>query len=210
MTPASKIYCNTCTIPCIKSVGIIFSEALMCGVSWLTMTHPMSGQLQGVVAPRGISGQEGCQGVPGGPRGRAVLEPMVLTRYQGPDRGHRVLTGDTGSWPGTQGPDRGHRVLTGDTGSWPGTQGPDRGHRVLTMDTGSWPGTQSPDRGHRVLTGDQGRPVATGGEGGLSPPWTNLSPLGCPPWHFIGVGIEVYSPPGILSAPPGILSAHPY
>ena len=39
--------------------------------------------------------------------------------------------------------------------------------------------------------------------GGLSPPWKNLSPpLGCPPWHFIGIGVEVYSPPGILSAPP--------
>ena len=41
-----------------------------------------------------------------------------------------------------------------------------------------------------------------GGEGGLSPPGKNWAPLGCPPWHFIGVGIEVYSPPGILSAPP--------
>ena len=52
-----------------------------------------------------------------------------------------------------------------------------------------------------------------GGRGGLSfaghcsklldkfePP---LAGLGCPPWHFIGIGIEVYSPPpGILSAPP--------
>ena len=48
------------------------------------------------------------------------------------------------------------------------------------------------------------RPVATGGSGGLSPPWKNLSPppLGCLPWPFIGIGIEVYSPPGILSAPP--------
>ena len=43
-----------------------------------------------------------------------------------------------------------------------------------------------------------------GGEGGgplekIEPP---LAGLGCPPWHFIGIGIEVYSPPGILSAPP--------
>ena len=51
-----------------------------------------------------------------------------------------------------------------------------------------------------------GRPVATGGRGGLSPPLEKFEPplagLGCPPWHFIGIGIEVYSPPGILSAPP--------
>ena len=38
------------------------------------------------------------------------------------------------------------------------------------------------------------RPVATGGEGGWAPPppgkiWA--PPLGCPPWHVIGVGIEV-------------------
>ena len=58
------------------------------------------------------------------------------------------------------------------------------------------------------------RPVATGGggRGGAEPPPLEKfeHPLGCPPWHFIGVGIEVYSPPpGILSAPPGILSAPP-
>ena len=49
-----------------------------------------------------------------------------------------------------------------------------------------------------------GRPVATGGgEGGAQPPLEKIEPpLGCPPWHFIGIGIEVYSPPGILSAPP--------
>ena len=55
------------------------------------------------------------------------------------------------------------------------------------------------------------RPVATGGRGGAEPPLEKFeTPLGCPPWHFIGVGIEVYSPPpGILSVPPGILSAPP-
>ena len=50
------------------------------------------------------------------------------------------------------------------------------------------------------------RPVATGGRGGAEPPLEKFEPplagLGCPPWHFIGIGIEVYSPPGILSAPP--------
>ena len=48
------------------------------------------------------------------------------------------------------------------------------------------------------------RPVATGGRGGAQPPLEKFEPpLGCPPWHFIGIGIEVYSPPpGILSAPP--------
>ena len=52
----------------------------------------------------------------------------------------------------------------------------------------------------------EGRPVATGGRGGAEPPLEKFEPplagLGCPPWHFIGIGIEVYSPPGILSAPP--------
>ena len=49
-----------------------------------------------------------------------------------------------------------------------------------------------------------GRPVATGGARGAQPPLEKFEPppLGCPPWHFIGIGIEVYSPPGILSAPP--------
>ena len=42
-----------------------------------------------------------------------------------------------------------------------------------------------------------------GGEGGGSaPPGKSWAPLGCLPWHFIGIGIEVYLPPGILSAPP--------
>ena len=42
-----------------------------------------------------------------------------------------------------------------------------------------------------------------GGEGGWAPPgkiWA--PPLGCPPWHFIGVGIEVYSPPLEFCQPP--------
>ena len=47
------------------------------------------------------------------------------------------------------------------------------------------------------------RPVATGGARGAQPPLEKFEPpLGCPPWHFIGICIEVYSPPGILSAPP--------
>ena len=42
-----------------------------------------------------------------------------------------------------------------------------------------------------------------GGRGVAQPPLEKIEPpLGCPPWHFIGIGIEVYSPPGILSAPP--------
>ena len=40
----------------------------------------------------------------------------------------------------------------------------------------------------------QARPVATGGGGGLSPPWKNLSPLGCAVPFAVTIGIEVYPP----------------
>ena len=46
------------------------------------------------------------------------------------------------------------------------------------------------------------RPVATGGgRGGLSPPGKNWAPLGCAVPFAVTIGIEVYPPPGILSAP---------
>ena len=51
-------------------------------------------------------------------------------------------------------------------------------------------------------THHQARSHGGGARGGSAPPGKNWAPLGCPPWHFIGIGIEVYSPPGILSAPP--------
>ena len=45
-----------------------------------------------------------------------------------------------------------------------------------------------------------------GGRGGAEPPplWKNLSPpIGCAvPFAVTSIGIEVYPPPGILSAPP--------
>ena len=55
-----------------------------------------------------------------------------------------------------------------------------------------------------MMTTEQARSHG-GARGGWAPPgkiWAPLAGLGCPPWHFIGIGIEVYSPPGILSAPP--------
>ena len=47
------------------------------------------------------------------------------------------------------------------------------------------------------------RPVATGGEGGggSAPPWKDLSPPRRPVPFAVTIGIEVYPPPGILSAP---------
>ena len=47
------------------------------------------------------------------------------------------------------------------------------------------------------------RPVATGGRGGAQPPLEKFErPLGCLPWHFIGIGIEVYSPLEFCQPPP--------
>ena len=46
------------------------------------------------------------------------------------------------------------------------------------------------------------RPVATGGRGGLSPPWKNLSPSRGPVPFALTIGIEVYSPPPWNSVSP--------
>ena len=45
-----------------------------------------------------------------------------------------------------------------------------------------------------------------GARGGWAPPLEKFEPplagLGCPPWHFIGIGFEVYSPPLEFCQPP--------
>ena len=46
------------------------------------------------------------------------------------------------------------------------------------------------------------RPVATGGGEGGSPLEKFEPPLGCLPWHFIGIGNEVYPPPLEFCQPP--------
>ena len=57
------------------------------------------------------------------------------------------------------------------------------------MTTRAWPHLQARNHGG-------------GGEGGLSPPWKNLSPPMLPVPFAVTIGIEVYPPPGILSDPP--------
>ena len=57
------------------------------------------------------------------------------------------------------------------------------------------------------IIGTIARPVATGGRGGAQPPLEKYEPpprLRCPFCrnYIASIGIEVYPPPGILSAPP--------
>ena len=74
----------------------------------------------------------------------------------------------------------------------PGLYGPGKGERG--------PGLYGPGKGERW----PGRPVATGGEGGFSPPPLEKfePPLGCAVPFAVTIGIEVYPPPLEFCQPP--------